>query len=45
MTLMTSSPPRIGSDVAAVSEEGENSWMVSGLLSSSAVVPMVLEGR
>lgn len=45
MTLITSSPPRMGSEVAAVSEEGENSWMLSGLFSSSAVVPMVLEER
>lgn len=45
MTLMTSSPPRMGSDVAVVSEDGENSWMVLGLLSSSAMVPMVLDGR
>ena len=45
MTLITSSPPRMGSEVAAVSEDGENSWMLSGLFSSSALVPMVLEGR
>ena len=45
MTLITSSPPRMGSEEAAVSEEGENSWMLSGLFSSSAVVPMVLDGR
>lgn len=45
MTRITSSPPKMGSEEAAVSEQGENSWMLSGLFSSSAVVPMVLDGR
>lgn len=45
MTRTTSSPPKIGSALAAASVGWEYSWMLSFLLCSSAVVPMVRAGR